>query len=391
MISKIKQLGLVYSGMALLCLSAIAEAQPRLIAGFQWQPEVRAAIGFDDNLSRRQASDDAAFYLIAPSIKALRSFGKHDFDVGYGLDIYQFDGSDEDDHVNQTLAANWKFRASSRHNFGLSAGWEEKSDSRGEGIRESLPGASPLDRDEYHETHWEAFWHMGSPGAKGRFEFAAGQSDKEYQNNREFTRVGDLDSEILKGAFLWRLSGKTRAVLEAEWAEEDFKFTNRDNDFTWIGVGLNWAATAKTEGRFRIRQIEKDFNDPLLQDQDGIGWTAAVRYSPRSYSTFEFATGREYENAVCGSTTVEREEYSLTWSHRWRERFGTSFGVSFINDEFIPSNRTDDITTFSAALRYQFRRYLSFDASLRYFDSSSSFAEFDYDRTLFQIGMTYAP
>ena len=395
----------VYVGLGVAALlaagSAFAQGQPTQAvapagpAGFPVGPltvfpGIDLAIGHDDNLFLRPtARTSSNFTIVSPYIRAEARPGPHKFDLGFRIDDGRYHSSPADSYTDYSLLGNGDVVFSGRAGLKLRAEHRHGHDPRGSTDR----GVSATP-DEYDNTGIDGVFRYGAPGARGRIEIDAGAFARRYTNNRLTTNAADRDTTQLGGTYFWRVMPRTELLAQVGHRKIDYSLdtSTLSSTETRYLVGVKWEATAATTGTAKFGQLKKDFDSPLRQNFSGSSWDVGVRWSPLTYSVFDFVSSKQTSESTGVGDAVVGRNYGVTWSHAWSSRLRTQALASFRNDTFTGAGvtRRDDNTSLGLKVAYDFRRWLRLGAEATHFERDSNINTFNYKRNLllFTVGAT---
>jgi hypothetical protein len=353
-------------------------------------PGIDLAVGHDDNLFLRPVDrTSSSFTVVSPYVRAEARPGPHKFDFALRIDDGRYYSSAADSYTDYSLLGNGDLVFSGRMGLTLRAEHRHGHDPRGSTDR----GVSATP-DEYDNSGIDGVFRYGAPGARGRIEIDAGAFARRYTNNRLSTAASDRDTSALGGTFFWRVMPRTELLFQAQHRDIDYRLAASTLDSTEDRylVGVKWEATAATTGTAKFGRLKKDFDSPLRQDFSGSSWDVGVRWSPLTYSVFDFVTSKQASESTGVGDTVVGTNYGVTWSHAWSSRLRTQALASFRNDAYTGAgvSRKDDTTSFGLRVAYDFRRWLRFGAEYTHFERDSNDNAFNYKRNLllFTVGAT---
>ena len=385
-------------GVALLgaCLApAAALAQQDGPAGIVMEPMViypglDLGLGYDDNLFQREINKrSSAIGLFSPWVRVEGKPGPHRFDATLKYEAGRYENSRPDDYDDYGLAANGHVVFSARTDLRAHAEYIYGHDPRG-----STDRAAAATPDEFVNTGAEATFGYGAPGAKGRVEVNGGYYSREYQNNLAFTVASDHDTAIAGGTFFWRVAPRSQILFQGEWRGFDYDLATStlDSEERRGYVGVKWDATALTSGTAKVGYLKKEFDVDSRQDFSTLSWDVGVRWSPMTYSVFDFATSRQTNESTGVGDTIVTDVYRITWTHSWSSRVRSIALAGWTHDDFrgVGVTREDDTATLGLRLQYQFRRWLRFGADYTYTDRESNDTTLSYKRNqfMFTVGAT---
>jgi hypothetical protein len=346
-------------------------------------PGIDLAVGHDDNLFLRETNKSSSdFTVLSPYIRAEGKPGPHKFDITFRIDDGRYHQSEADSYTDYFLLGNGDFVFTGRAGLKLRAEFRHGHDPRGSTDRAA--SASP---DEWDNSGIDGVFRYGAPGAQGRIEVDAGAFRRRYTNNRVTTAASDRDTSQLGGTFFWRVMPKTELLAKLGWRDINYQLagSTQSSTETLFHVGVKWEATAATTGLASFGRTKKDFDSATRQDDSYTSWNVGVRWSPRTYSVFDFVTARQSTESTGLGDSIRSSNYGVTWNHAWSSRLRTTALASFRNDDYQGAGvtRKDETGSLGLKLTYDFRRWLRLGAEYTYFDRDSNAAGFDYKRNLY--------
>ena len=206
--------------------------------------------------------------------------------------------------------------------------------------------------------------------------------------------ASDRDTTQLGGTFLWRIAPKTEILALAQRRSIDYSLdtSTQSSTETRYQVGAKWDATAKTSGIVKFGLLEKKFENSTRSDFSGSSWDGAVRWSPLTYSVFDFYTSKTTNESTGTGDFLLTQTYGMTWNHAWNSRFSTLGLANWRKDDFLGTGggRVDKTSIVGVKLTYQWQRWLRFGGEYTMTDRTSNPNTFDYTRHLwmFTVGAT---
>ena len=355
-------------------------------------PAVDLAYGHDDNLFLRPTNRSASSYtVLSPSVRAELKTGPHKFDFGLRIDDGRYHSSPADSYTDYSLNGAAGLVFSGRAGLQLRAELRHGHDPRGSTDRGV--SASP---DEYDNTGAGGLFRYGASGARGRIEIDASAYSRRYTNNRITTAGSDRDTTVLGGTFFWRVMPRTELLAQAVHTNINYALgtsTQSSTEDRYL-IGVKWEATAKTTGIAKFGRQTKTFDSAARTNISGASsWDVGVRWSPLTYSVFDFTTARQTGESTGIGDAVISETYNATWSHAWSSRLRTqalaTYGISSFTG-VTGLSRKDDTTSFGLKVAYDFRRWMRLGAEFTHSERSSNINTFDFKRNvlLFTVGAT---
>ncbi len=370
----------VIQGQPLLPLEGAAgvKAEPLVI-----YPALTLGIGQNDNVGLAPNNELSSMYTtLSPALIAELRSGPQTFTAGYFGNYAWFKDSSADNYRDHQLsgAANLSFDA--RTGLKLNAEYLKRHDPRG-----STDRAISDSPDLWHSSALAGEFRYGAKDAQGRIEVAAGLAQKRYDNNREITEFGDLNTGFISGTFYYRVAPKTSMLFQASHTDLDYRtdaslLDNRERRYL---TGVTWDATAKTSGTVKLGLLQKDFKDASRSDFSGFSWEAAGRWSPLTYSHLDLTTSRAATDPSGLGNYIVTRQFSARWTHDWSSRFTTEASAAFANDAYNGVERADRRNSLGLRAHYKIQRWLRVGAEYDYARRDSSLDTYDYNRNLFML------
>jgi len=357
-------------------------------------PGIDLAQGYTDNLLYTDRGTKSSMFTIAsPYLRAETQSGPHRFKAELRMTHGHYWDSSNDNFTNYRVSGDGDLVFDGR--TGLRVHTEFHHSVAPRGTNDLADTKKP---DEYNRFGADGVFRYGAPGAQGRIEIDGGMYALRYTNNRSSTEGYDYNTWQAGGTFFWRVMPRTEVLLQAQHRNYHYVDSvplnifgvgtpSQDSSENRVYAGLKWEATAKTTGTLRLGKLYKNFDSSAREDYSSFSWDAGVRWSPLTYSTFDLTTSKQSQEATGVGDAIIRKNYALDWTHGWNSRLSTSVIAGYSKDDFIDSapHRRDNVSTFGARVRYDFRRWLNLGAEYTYTNRDSNIGDFDFQRNLFML------
>ena len=344
--------------------------------------------GRDDNLFLNNTNKRASnFTIVNPGFRLLTKSEIGQFSVDYDAKLAHYNTSRDDDYRDQRLAGTAELVASSSLGFRLGALYAQGHDPRG-----STDRSISTEPDKYDNTGANALVAYGANGAAGRVELEAGTYKRHYTNNRATTFLSDRSNDTAAARFFVRVAPKTSLVFEARQDKFDYEspislFDSKEKRFL---AGVTWDATALTSGTVKVGRIRKNFDSPALNSYSGTGWEANVRWSPLTYSTFDFFTSKGFLEATGLGNFILDKRYGAAWNHAWSSRVTSGVTYTRADDVYDGFNRNDKVDSLGFKVNYKLTRWLTLGGEVAHTKRDSNITAFEYKKNvyMFTLGAT---
>ncbi len=328
-------------------------------------PSIDASLGYNDNvLATNSNKVSSTTTSITPSVRLEGKFGSKDIEIGARTNLLQYTSSSADKTTTYSLYALGNLALTERTGLKLRGEYQRGADARGS-TDVNAPTPSTWDQNGI-----DGVFAYGAPGAQGRIEVDGAYYTRRYQNNPVVTTALNTDKATLGGTFFWRVAPKTELLFQAQQTNIDYKLSTSFQDSTERRylVGAKWEATALTSGTFKIGRQTKDFSAAGRNDFSGVSWDAGVRWSPLTYSVFDFTAAKRTTESTGTGDFLLSNMLGANWNHAWNSRVSSGLLANWKRDQFmgvgngINLGRIDSTLTLGANLSYAYSRTLKFGA-----------------------------
>ncbi|MCP5155222.1 MAG: outer membrane beta-barrel protein [Ectothiorhodospiraceae bacterium] len=355
--------------------------------------ELRLSIGVEhsDNVRRARVGRRAGTaLLVEPGVTASVAVGRHRLEAGYDGRWRDYPGGADTSRTEHRLHGEAALDIGRKLKARVRPSVELGHDPRG-GLDTRIAQGDEPDR-------WRRRALLGEMVLGRRISIAqiigtVELADLVFINNQQGLR--DRDSLRLGLRGYWNVSPKLSWVADAGTTFIDFTdpAAIQDGTATQLQGGVRWEATAQTSGEVTVGLTSRRFDDPGIDDFDGLGWQASVVWEPRSYSKLRAYSARDtLESSDPASGALVNQRYGLRWTHAFSERWRLDTGAEVDLAEF-GDTRDDRLWRFDAAIGWRLARWL--EASVGYAfekrDSDLAAAEYRENRLMLLLRARFEP
>jgi hypothetical protein len=325
----------------------------------------------DSNITRTaEASSDTATFF-SPQLQFLSKIGQHRYAFDYQGDFAVYNDNSQYNYTDHAVNLSGVFEHSNRINSEFTISYLYQAEEPG-----SNNAQTQLDNEfnELNSKSARAKFSYGTAASIGQFVLGLEHGQQRYTNNQQGFR--DVDQNKATGTFFYRMAPKTRLLLEARVAKNDYvavtQFATPNSDDNTYLAGVEWEATAITSGTFKVGYQKKDFADARFNDIDGLSYFLDMAWQPNTYTTITIGAKRttsESSEQDIGGFVITG--YSLGLQHAFSER--TQLKATYIQDtsDFTSTQeRTDKRKNITVGMAHSLRTWL--DISLNYRHSARS-------------------
>ena len=364
---------------------------------FSLEPELGLEIRYDDNIFQSATGVTSSLIsIVSPGLFISAQPSKHRFEFQYEGDFAWYSDSSPDNYDDHYLEAGAYLALGQRSKFDIVGSYDDAHDNRGTGLTEGFDPAIniPSNPDEFQLAKILGRFSLGSTASKGRLVLEAGHRDLEYTNHIDRTRFFDRSENHGDAAFYYRIMPKTSLLLDVRLTEFDYQNDRilqpslNSKEYRYL-FGVTWDTTAKTTGTVKVGYVQKEFDDSARGEFSEPSWELDVRWSPRTYSHFDFRTARYPSETNGGGNFIDNTSYSVTWEHEWSERIKSQLGARSLEQDYQGStrDRKQELTEYSFSLIYEMRRWLSWEAGVEVKSRDSNIDRLVFDGNVYSISV----
>jgi hypothetical protein len=275
------------------------------------------------------------------------------------------------DHVNHRAEGLFQYNMNSGLSFDIIDLFHDREDVAGNGIRDTLY--------RYQDNLLDFIATYTAPSGKFKFELEYSNYDIDYEDLAASYRNRN-DNSFGVSAF-YKFWPKTSLFVEYNFSDIDFDGgTSTDSSENRYYVGATWDMTAKTRGTLKLGYIEKDFDAPALEDQEGFSVELQTQHNLSPKRGLQINAFRKFnESDFDSASTFLSTGIDIALLQRFTEKWSGTFDVSFENNDYKGFDRTDDLFGVGPALRFEPRKWLIFDLGYHYYLNDSNITTYDYE------------
>lgn len=373
--------------VAMIPNTAVAEkAVPLSLGAVKVYPVLEVKESYDDNIFLEKNTKTGSFVTkLTPSVRIVAKSGANQVTVQYRISKGFYHKSSSDNYLDQNVAIGGKFGLTKRLNMGVSLGYKKSHYSRGStflGVG-SKTFNSP---DKFHEV---SLGGKVSYGVRGRIDLTGLYTNFRYDNN--VLRAKDLDVDTLGSvlAFSFPIGLKTRAVVETRFKLFNYLAISRlgdlDNNEQSYLAGLDWQASAKTNGGVRVGYVKKKFLNTAFTNFAQLSWELNATWQPLSSSSVQLNAFSKPIESDGTSRFIVSNALNMAWKHHWTQAFSHRLSMGYDSRDYKGLARQDKIASASLGLDYNLLRWLSVGGDYRFRNRNSSVTNSSYRQNIWSL------
>lgn len=359
-------------------------------SGIDFTPGLNSGLKYDDNITSASANTQDSWILtVTPAVQAQLLDGNNVHTLEAGIEYADYFSSSDDNYLDALLRARSEIELNQTNRFNLEAMYIAGHEDRGTGIFEGNSGNGQVEPNTYDVLIAGGFYEYGAKTTPARVRLNAKYLSKEYSNFESVTQFRNYDDSTLGATFYYDTLASTSLFIDVQNVATAFDVVDptgdRDNITNTAKIGVEWEATATTEGSIGIGYQNKRFDNVNREDFSGLSWDAKITWTPLTYSAFDLSTGRASRDPNGLGDFIRGTSYGIQWHHEWSELFSSSFGFKQVNDVYTGIEREDKSKVYQFGLNYYVTRWLTLNPGVDIFEVDSTDNQFTFDRNVFFI------
>lgn len=295
--------------------------------------------------------------VLSPTLVYRQDIGRHQAQVGYSANVVGYKDLSSQDVSSHNLDAAVNLWPGELLSFSAFGGYGKSYETHGaSGAR--LTG--DLEPDEYDIWRYGITALLGRPESTMQFSAGYNRASWRYTNNDQGDR--DRDEDTFTGRVYYNYSPITSIFLEANFTDIGYlqQVPMQDSTETAYLVGVRAAPTAALSGEVAYGVMEKDYDDPLIEDFDGPTYRARVRWVPVDRLGLNaFASRTTEESGELTSDYFVSTLYGLGVDYELTSHIRTWAFYNWIEDDYPETTRLDKSRDWAIGLDYTVTDWLT--------------------------------
>jgi hypothetical protein len=374
------------AGLALLVLVGLAgpaAAQGNIQLGpFRILPSLEISAEYDDNILLTPDNKiDDLIWIISPGILIELPGKQYSVRLGYRADILEYTENSSLNTVHHSILADAQYNFPWNLQLRLSDRFLITDDFAGFPVPELT---QLIDRTE-NTLDAGALYTL-----RERYSFDANFRWFLVNYEDDFNEL-DRQDYTVTGTFFYRILPKTSLLgaVDYVWVryDEAASAAVRDSEGWRFWLGIKGDLTAKTTVLVKAGWEWKDYDNPLVEDWDGLVVEGNIIWKYREPSEIRLFGGRtNVESTFEGQLYYVSNYGGIELRHFISERLVLRVrGLGGVNDYprdttigTKTARREDVFFEAGVSLKYQMKTWLAFELGYNFLDLNSNFNEFDY-------------
>ena len=370
-------------------LTSQAEDRPGLLLNGSVSAEYT-----DNVLNNANETSDTAL-IVNPELKYLGLVGKHKFLLSYDGKLSTYTEDSDLNYNEHKLAVGARLDHSHRINTEFKLGYDKKIEQPGS---TNSSTQTLTNFHKYNNTSALAKFYYGQTKSMGQIVLGYRYNEREYTNNQQSYR--DVEQNQFSATFFYRVAPKTRILFLASTEEYTYEdqvlnnglvFNQSSNNNLYL-AGVEWEASAKTTGLFKIGYQDKDFDDVRFNDISGLSYMLDMIWKPNTYTQIKLgATRQTTESAQVNEGGFLSTSYSIDVSHEITARTSLTGQYVIDNDDIVFSSgsadRTDKRNTIKVGVKHSLRKWLNINLAYKYQDKSSTNEIYNFESNTVSLSL----
>ncbi|MFT5705971.1 MAG: hypothetical protein ACI9ES_000241 [Oceanospirillaceae bacterium] len=384
-------------------VAAIVIANPALAAeekagvirtesGVDFIPGLTSGLNYDDNLTSASGSADKLdswILTVTPAVQAQMLDGNNVYALEAGFKYAEYFNSSDDNYLDAILKAKSKLELNQSNRTELEMFYVSGHEDRGSGVFEGTSGVLQDEANTFDILSAGGYYEYGAKTTPARARVNARYFSKEYSNFESITQYRNYADTTLGATFYYDTQAATSIFIDFQNVNTAYDVVDltgdRDSTTNTARVGVEWQATASTEGSIGIGYQRKDFDNSAREDFSGLSWDAKVTWTPLTYSSIDLTTGRASKDPNGVGDFIRATSYGIKWNHEWSQLFSSFIGFNQVTDVYTGIEREDKTKVYQFGLNYNVTRWLTLKSGINFNQVDSTDTQFAFDRNVYFI------
>ena len=364
------------------------------ISTFIVKPSIEITRGFDSNPKRLPGSSGSAFTVVEPTLQVRSDWSRGSYGFNLRGSYTEYDTLSS---ANRPLL---DFKSFTR--FDVTRDTTINTESR-YFLSTDYPGSPNLPADIAKLPIFTTYGYTAGLAqrfnrlelsVKGSFDRTTYEDSQLTDGTTSSNHDRDFNQYGVQARAAYELTPGLRPFVEvaADTRQHDLEVDRngfqRDSHSVTPRIGTTFEFSRLLTGEVSVAYLTRQFQDPTLQDLNGVLVDASLIWAATGLTTATFnATSRGEEVVVAGVSGALRRDVGVQVDHAFRRwLIGTlRLGVGY--DEYIGNGRNDTRTSLGAAITYKLNREFWLKGEYRHDLMRSNTAGVDYDADVFMIGV----
>ncbi len=361
--------------------------------GYLIFPSVRVEGNYDSNVFATPNDEDDDFGLIiSPRVNARSQFPRHRLDFTAFAEIGRYEEFSRNNYEDFGVGAVGVLDVTRRQNLRLRLSAERDHETRAE------PDAVGRGNDV------TKFWNLLADAAyrvnfnRVFVEPRAGVRRLDYEDTGNINQ-DDRDRNVYQAGLRagYAVSPRFSVFGQGMYNIRRYDETpndageDRDSEGYTISIGTEIDITGILFGELQVGYSKQEYDDDALDDVDGFGGTGRLTWNVTPLTTvIGEVVGELRETTVSFGGDQARAdrhaEIGIDVTHELRRNILLNANARYLRDDFVGTDRVDDIFRVGAGVTYLLNRNFSIDARYRFDTRKSDDNDAEFDRQQVFIG-----
>jgi hypothetical protein len=361
---------------------------------FILRPAIDVSGGYDSNPERAPSGKSSSFYVVAPELKAVSDWERHQFRASLRG---SYDGYTELTSLNRPFfesILDGRIDVTSQTRVELQNRFQYSVD---------LPGSPNFETDVAHPTPYTNLG--GTAGLFHRFnrlEIGGKASiDRTQYDDSELTDgtiVSNEDRNFstygleLRGSYEWSPGIRPFVAVAIDKRVYDLSSdaggVQRDSRGLTPRIGSTFELSRQLTGEVSVGYLTRTYEDPQLQDINGIIADASLIWTATALTKFTFtAQSSVYESIDPEVSGVLARDVGVQVDHAFRDWLIGTLKFGYGLDDYVGTTQVDNRFSAAAGLTYKMNRNAQWKGEIRREQRTSNVVGDDYTANIFLLGL----
>lgn len=350
-------------------------------------PSVNVSETYDDNIFATKNDEvDDFITKVSPQIDILSNWNNHALNFTAGLDSYFYADETGEDRTDYNFGADGRLDILRETNVIGAISHAQRHEDRGSATFSSTTASEPV---EYTQTDGRLALNQRF----NRITATAGATYTRLDYDNVASMAGPILDEDLRDRDIYSealrlgydVSPDTNVYVQGAVNQRRYDtgqpVQDRDSDGYEVLVGSRFKLSNLVAGQIFVGYQDQDYDDGSVEDISSVSYGANVDWYATALTTVHLnAASTVEESDLGGSSGYLRQVVSLGADHELLRNLILSGSVSYENDDYEGTARTDDYYGGTLGISYLLNRYLAVGIDYDITNRDSTLSELKYTR-----------
>lgn len=299
---------------------------------------------------------------------------RHQAYLLYSPEFVLYADNSKHDHANHKVEALFQYNLNSGISFDIIDLYNNREEIAGNGVTDTFY--------RHQDNLLDFITTYITPSEKLKLQFNYSNYYLEYDDSAVTYR--DRTDNTFGASVFYKFWPKTSIFLEYNRADIEFDTDSTNNSIeNRYYAGVHWEMTAKTKGAIKLGYTDKDFDSASVTDQDGFSLEIQTQMNLTSKRALQINGYRKFhESDFAGASSFMSTGIDIGLLQKFTEKWSGTFTIFYEVNDYNGFDREDDYYGLGPAIRFEPKKWMTFDMGYMYYNNDSNVTSYDYESNL---------